>query len=209
MEPWSANHASPIRTRTYVPICLSVVLSLATVSLVPLGAGASGTRAAAEGVSPRAVLAAPATGRPIHAAHPRLLLTPESTARLRARVAAGDPSWLALKAQADTLATYTILPYDYARRTTEKENTIFYDYQGEGWYSAAMPLALAYQMTGDRRYVTKLVALADEMVRAQNDPANQPPRGQPPLQPDSYYPTRHLGGVAQKSAGRGSSKREG
>ncbi len=134
-----------------------------------------------------------ASGLPVTGAHPRLLLTPQTKTFLLAKVSAGDASWIALRQQADRLAGYAINPYDYSRRTDEPDNTIFYDYQGEGWFSAALPLALAYQMTGSSAYSGKLVALADEMIRAQSDPANNPPSGLPPLEPDDYYPTRYVG----------------
>ena len=116
-----------------------------------------------------------ASGLPGTSGHPRLLLTAQKRARLQAKIAASDPSWTGLKEQADRLATFAINPYDYARRTDEPDNTIFYDYQGEGWFSAALPLGLAYQMTGNTAYSDKLLALADEMIRAQSDPANNPP----------------------------------
>jgi len=136
-----------------------------------------------------------AWGAPVISSHPRLLLTPAEKSRLLAKKNANDPSWQALKARADTLATYAIFPYKYDRRSEEPDNTIFYDYQGEGWFSATLPLALAYQMTGDTKYSDKLLQLADEMIRAQSDPENNPPNGLPPLQPDNYYPTRSLGPV--------------
>ncbi len=116
-------------------------------------------------------------------------------ARLLAKKRANDPSWLKLKARADTLAAYSIYPYVDANRTNEPDRTIFYDYQGEGWYDATMPLALAYQMTGYSKYAAKLLQLADEMIAAQSRSENGPPRGVPPLRPDDYYPTRYLGPV--------------
>jgi hypothetical protein len=136
-----------------------------------------------------------AWGAPVIDSHPRLLLTPAEKSRLLAKKNANDPAWQALQARADTLATYTIFPYKYDSRSEEPDNTIFYDYQGEGWFSATLPLALAYQMTGDTKYSNKLLQLADEMIRAQSDPDNNPPNGFPPLQPDNYYPTRNLGPV--------------
>lgn len=144
-----------------------------------------------------AVCAAPAaaSGLPVKAAHPRLLFDAAASARLLPKKTANDPAWRALKAEADRLVGYAIFPYKYDTRWEEPDNTIFYDYHGEGWFRAAMPLALAYRMTGEARYANKLLALADEMVRAQADPANLPPRGLP-LQPGNYYPTRYLGPVA-------------
>jgi hypothetical protein len=138
---------------------------------------------------------AAASGLPVIGSHPRLLLTPSITSRLMTRKNSNDPAWIALAARADTLATYTIFPYKYATRTSEPDNTIFYDYQGSGWFDAVMPLALAWRMTGKTTYLNKLLAVADEMVRAQYDPANNPPNGRPPLEPDDYYPTRYLGYV--------------
>jgi hypothetical protein len=51
---------------------------------------------------------------------------------------------------------------------------------------------MAYQMTGDVSYSNKLMALIDEMLRAQTDPDNIPPKGLGPLVPDNYYSTRNL-----------------
>src|SRR5262245_53659340 len=86
---------------------------------------------------------------------PRLLLDAPTLTRLKGRQTAADASWQALKTRADTLATYRVLKYEYDTRTDEPDNTIFYDYQGEGWFGATMPLALAFQMTGDARYADK------------------------------------------------------
>lgn len=136
-----------------------------------------------------------ASGLPVVATHPRVLLTPAIKSRLLALKNANDPRWLRLKARADVLKTYSILQFKFATRSQEPDNTIFYDYQGEGWLSAAMPLGLAFQMTGDTSYSNKLLALADEMIRAQTDPDNMPPNGRGPLVPDNYYATRNLGPV--------------
>jgi len=133
-----------------------------------------------------------ATGLPVVSTHPRVLLTPTLKAQLLALKGAGDPRWLSLKSRADLLKTYSIHPFTFATRTDAPENAIFYDYQGEGWHGATMPLALAYQMTGDTSYSDKLMQLVDEMLRAETDPANMPPIGRGPLVPDNYYATRHL-----------------
>ncbi|HLE57231.1 MAG TPA: hypothetical protein VJB15_09120, partial [Rhodothermia bacterium] len=127
---------------------------------------------------------------PVISTHPRLLLTAADKNRLIAKKNANDPSWQALKARADTLATYTIHPYKSATNYEAPEGTIYYTYQGEAWLSAAIPLALAYHMTADTKYSNKLIELAQEMIRAQSDPDNNPPNGVPPIQPDSYYPSR-------------------
>ena len=132
---------------------------------------------------------------PVIATHPRLLLTTAEKSRLMAKVNANDVSWQTLKARADTLATYSIHPYKFANRNDAPAGTIYYTYQGEGWYDTALPLAFAYQMTGDTRYSNKLIALVQEMIRAQSDPDNAPPNGQPPIRPDNYYPSRNLASV--------------
>jgi hypothetical protein len=112
---------------------------------------------------------------------------------------ANDPSWQALQAQANTLTTYSIYQYDYCTRTEEPDNTIFYDYEGAGWFGAALPLALAYQMTGNKAYSNMLLQLAGEMIRANNHPdptgvcASQGITPRTPLEVDDYYPTRYLG----------------
>jgi|GEM_PF-4008831 hypothetical protein len=118
----------------------------AATSIANQASAGSSTRVAPGGVT---------TLSGVRAEHPRLLLSPDVKTRLLARKDAGDSTWLALKTQADTLTTYAIFPYNYARRSEEPNNTIFYDYQGEGWYAATLPLALAYQMTGDKVYSAK------------------------------------------------------
>lgn len=133
---------------------------------------------------------------PVIATHPRLLLTAADKTRLDAKKNAGDPSWLALKSRADALATYTIHPYKSATSYEAPQGTIYYTYQGEGWIDATIPLAFAYQMTGDTKYSNKLIELAQELVRAQSDPDNNPPNGIPPIQPDSYYASRNVASTA-------------
>ena len=132
---------------------------------------------------------------PVNASHPRLLLTAANRTRLLAKRDANDPSWMALKARADTLATYSIHPYKFATNSQAPEGTIYYGYQAESWFAATLPLALAYQMTGDTKYSNKLIQLAQEMIRAQSDPDNNPPNGQPPIRLDSYYPSRYAPAV--------------
>jgi hypothetical protein len=129
---------------------------------------------------------------PVIPTHPRLLFDTPGKARLLAKKNANDPSWLALKARADTLAGYSINPYTFADSGSAPLGTIYYTYQGEGWLSATLPLAFAYQMTGDTVYSNKLIALAQEMIRAQGDPNNNPPNGLPPIQLDSYYASRNV-----------------
>ena len=129
---------------------------------------------------------------PVISTHPRLLFEAAGRVRLLAKKNANDPSWLALKARADTLATYTIHPYTFATSSDAPAGTIYYTYQGEGWLAAALPLAFAYQMTADTKYSSKLIQLAQEMIRAQSDPDNNPPIGMPPIQLDSYYASRNV-----------------
>jgi hypothetical protein len=138
-------------------------------------------------LAPRGADAAP---KPVNAARPRLMMTAADKARLLAKKNANDPSWVALKARADTLATYSIYPYKFATWETTPPNTINYGYDGESWLEAAQPLAFAYQMTGDTKYSNKLIELAQELIRAQHDPDNNPPNGFTPLQLNNYYPSR-------------------
>src|SRR5258708_23659514 len=118
--------------------------------------------------------------KPVSGPHPRLLLTAADKARLLAKKNANDPSWLALKARADTLATYAINPYKFTTSASSPANTIFYTYQAEGWFDATLPLAFAYQMTSDTKYSNKLIQLAQEMIRAQSNRDNNPPTGHVP-----------------------------
>jgi hypothetical protein len=133
---------------------------------------------------------ADAAPKPVNASRPRLMMTAADKARLLARKDANDPLWVALKARADTLATYAIYPYKFATWETTPQNTINYGYDAESWLDSTLPLAFAYQMTGDTKYSNKLIQLAQELIRAQSDPDNNPPNGFPPLQLNSYYPAR-------------------
>jgi hypothetical protein len=139
-----------------------------------------------------AVAAIHVAAAPVIATHPRLLFDTTSKSRLLAKKNANDASWQALKAQADTLATYSINQYKSDTNYESRLGTIYYTYQGEGWLSSGLPLAIAYQMTGDTKYSGKLIGLAQEMIRAQSDPDNNPPNGIPPIQPDSYYASRNV-----------------
>jgi hypothetical protein len=143
-------------------------------------------------VAARSGVRARATVRPDH---PRLLLDQPTRERLKGIQTGDNAIWQALKARADLLATFTVLEYKFDTRTDEPENTIFYDYQGEGWLQATMNLGLAAHMSGDPAYVAKLMEIADELLRAQTDPYNQPPDGILPLQVDSFYPSRNVGPV--------------
>lgn len=100
--------------------------------------------------------------------------------RARAKAAANHPDWLALKAQADTYLTYAVPPY---HRDQAPPNSINYLWQGSGWYDAVLPLALAYQVTGNVAYATKVQQVVDVIIAA----------GLPPIQVDQGYPTRSAG----------------
>src|SRR5260221_67484 len=146
----------------------------------------------ASGAVLAALSARDAPADPVISTHPRLLFNTTDKSRLLAKKTVNDPSWQALKARADTLATYTINPYEYATSYESPLGSIYYTYQGEGWLSATLPLAFAYQMTGDTAYSSKLIELAQELIRAQSDPNNNPPNGSPPIQLDSYYASRNV-----------------
>ena len=45
------------------------------------------------------------------------------------------------------------------------------------------------------KYSNELIQLAQEMIRAQSDPDNNPPNGLPPIRLDSYYPSRNVAAV--------------
>ncbi|MBS1827889.1 MAG: hypothetical protein JST93_21450 [Acidobacteria bacterium] len=152
-------------------------------------------RAFAAVVLALSIQAAAKAAQPVVNSHPRLLLSTAEKNRLLAKRTANDPAWLALKARADSLATFPVAQYKFATSDAARENTIFYTYQGEGWLEATLPLAFAYQMTGDTKYSNKLIELAQEMIRAQSDPDNNPPNGQPPIQLDSYYASRNVAPV--------------
>lgn len=127
--------------------------------------------------------------------HPRIFMSPEIRAKLEAKVAANDPDWIKLKNQADIYKNYPITQYKIATAYNWYGGTIQYGYQGSEWYEAAYPLCFAYQLTGDVAYANKAVALADEMVRAMNDPDNNW-GNHSPFNLANTYPSRYVGPAA-------------
>jgi hypothetical protein len=120
-----------------------------------------------------------AIGAPAQVAHPRIWLDAPTTARLQALVAANDPTWVALKAHADTLLTYTIPAYD---RSACASKQICYTYEGSGWQDALVSLSLAYKMTGNTAYAAQVKALLAVMEAA----------GAQAEAVDSGYPSRYI-----------------
>jgi hypothetical protein len=175
-------------------------LTAATVLLSAACAGASAQPTPSATTARHPALAAQSTHvrrsrvqASIPTGRPRIWLTPAVRAQLTSKMKAGDPSWLAIKKNADQLAGYSIYPYHTDSRSNEPNNTIFYDYEGTRWWQSAVPLGLAWQVTGDSKYADKLVQLADEMVAAEGRPDNQPPNGELPEAVDDFYATRYLG----------------
>jgi hypothetical protein len=76
---------------------------------------------------------------------------------------ANDPTWVNLKADADTYATYKVPAYS---RNSCPANNICYDYQGLGWMNAIEPLALAYHLTSDTKYSDKVREILNAFAAA-------------------------------------------
>jgi hypothetical protein len=133
---------------------------------------------AAPGEQPAAAAPGPPSGP---ATHPRLWLRPDVVRRLKAKAAAGDPDWLALRKEADRLSQSAVASYD---RDAMPRNTIPYAYQGVGWFEAVIPLGIAYQATGAKKYarkVAEILAAANATVRNGN---------LEPIQADKGFPSR-------------------
>ena len=102
-------------------------------------------------------------------AHPRIWLDSTTMARLRSQIASShysgtasvdSPQLTAFLATVNTLATRPVVPYD---RFACPDYTICYSYQGSGW-GAAMPLALAYRITGSTTYSDKVKEILNVMA---------------------------------------------
>lgn len=115
-----------------------------------------------------------ASGLPVKQSHPRILLDSTWKARLIAKKNANDPTWTAFNNRANALLNFPIYPYTYSDRNAWFNNKLHYGFQGIQWYEDALTLALAYQVTGNTAYSNKAIALANEMIRAENDPSSQP-----------------------------------
>jgi hypothetical protein len=115
------------------------------------------------------------------APHPRLLLSPETIRRLKAKASARDPDWAQVLGDADRLSKYAVADYN---RNDAPPATIAYTYQGFGWYGAIVPLGIAYQVTGNKRYAAKVVELLRK-VNAATAAGNIEP-----ISADSGFPSR-------------------
>jgi hypothetical protein len=113
-------------------------------------------------------------------AHPRIWLDSTTMTRLTALKNANDATWVVLKAQADFLKTQRVEAYAATGCTG---NDICYAYEGGGWASALIPLALAYKMTGDTSYSNQVKVILNAMYDA------SPLSG--PQSIDSGYPSRY------------------
>ena len=111
--------------------------------------------------------------------HPRIWLDSATMTQLHALVAANDPTWIALKADADAYVAETVPAYD---RNACGANQICYTYEGSGYLDALEKLALAYKMTGNTAYSNQAKAILNALVAA----------GLPPEQVDSGYPSRNI-----------------
>jgi len=116
--------------------------------------------------------------------HPRIWLTPTLISTITTKMNANDAAWVTLKANADTLKTYSVAAYD---RNVCAANTICYSYEGSGWYEAMIRLALVYKITGDVSYAAK----AKTLLIAMNAPYKNS-GDLTPIQLDSGYPTRFV-----------------
>jgi Heparinase II C-terminal domain len=113
-------------------------------------------------------------------AHPRIWLDSATLTRLTALRMANDPTWVALKSDADALLTYSVPGYD---RNVCLNNTICYAYEGQGWYDALTKLSLAYKLTGNIAYASQVKTVVSVMIAA----------GAAPIQVDDRYPSRFIG----------------
>jgi hypothetical protein len=114
-----------------------------------------------------------------HDVHPRIWLDSETMTRLRALEGANDPTWIALKASADSYKTRIVEPFD---RSACTGNDICYAYEGFGWLNSIAPLALVYKLTGDTSYSTQVKNILHVMIAA----------GVTPETIDSGYPSRTI-----------------
>jgi hypothetical protein len=105
-------------------------------------------------------------------------------ARLKAKAAANDPDWAAVKAGADQLTRLTVLPYD--RNAGSSNTTIGYAYQGEGWWGAVFTLAFAYEVSGNVAYANKVREIVS-VINLETKKGNLQP-----LSVDAGFPTRFL-----------------
>jgi MYXO-CTERM domain-containing protein len=85
---------------------------------------------------------------PVTTVHPRLLVTPDLVASLKAR--SGDADIVAVMASADRMAS----------------SGLDMSYQGTGWSDNGPTLGFAYLMTGDMKYAQPLLAMLDQINTA-------------------------------------------
>lgn len=102
-----------------------------------------------------------ACGLNAQVAHPRIWLDSATKTRLLALVAANDPTWVAVKAQADAYLSKTVIS---GLVTCDASTSICWQSQYDGWVSPVQYLGLAYQMTGNTAYSDQLKLVLESMV---------------------------------------------
>jgi hypothetical protein len=124
---------------------------------------------------------------PVLTNRPRILFTPDIKNRLLAKKNAGHPDWVKLKSDADKYVTWPVVtPWENPVNQQWANAKINYYYQGSRWSEVALPLGMAYLLTGDSTYANKLKELANAMIQA----------GDAPIRAGSGYPSRNIGIVA-------------
>jgi hypothetical protein len=165
---------------------LRTLATCATLGASIFGLGCSGTTApgtAGENVgsSASAIVARPSA---------RLFLTDPVVTRLKARAAANDAAWTALKTQCDGYATGTMNPP--SGNTYPDFPNVGQGYQGEEYVSPIMALGLCYRTTEgvDAAAATRYGAAGGRLLDAMSTPASS--GGQSPST-DSGYGIRNYG----------------
>ena len=120
-------------------------------------------------VTQSVLLAVAPQGTPV--AHPRIWITPARVAALAQRAAAGDPAWVRLRNQCDTLATYSVTAPD---GPTYRDNTINGEYEYSGYIEPAITLGLCYQVakTVDSIRAAQYGAKERALLLALSDPTH-------------------------------------
>jgi len=123
-------------------------------------------------------------------ARPRLFLSPDTLAALRARARAGAPSWSALRARCEEYAGGRVEYPDGA--DYPGKGNIGEGYQGQGYFEPLLELSLCFQIertldsTGASRYARKGIEVLAKMSEKEGPHA-------PPLERDSGYGIRFYG----------------
>jgi hypothetical protein len=157
-----------------------------------LAAGLAGSALGCSGAGTEELRAEATTAALVDRPAARLVLSPAFLTRLKARAAAGDPAWTALKRRCDDYTTGTFHPPNQSPYATYPN--VGQGYQGEEYPPVVRALGLCYRTTSDATEATRYGAAGARLLDAMSTPVAS--GGQNPATDSGYGIRNYVVGMA-------------